>query len=103
MLNDLTALPSPTDSTSVSIVEARFLSSIENPINDIEHAMALLKIKELKQFKLSCLDAIRNGKDAILFNQLVLVSQFALHFQHFFHLEKLVLSLNQQWLSYRIK
>ena len=28
--------------------------------------MALLKIKELKQFQLCCLDAIRNGKDAII-------------------------------------
>ena len=28
--------------------------------------MALLKIKELKQFQLSCLDAIRDGKDAII-------------------------------------
>ena len=41
MLNDLTALPSPTNS---SIVEARSMLSTENPINDIEHAMALLKI-----------------------------------------------------------
>jgi len=45
------------------------VSSTDSSGSGIEHAMALLKIKELKQFQLSCLDPIRNGKDAIIVQQ----------------------------------
>lgn len=46
--------------------ETQSMSSIASSANDVESTMALLKIKELEQFQLGCLDALRNGKDAII-------------------------------------
>ena len=48
-----------------SIDKTQSISSIVILANDVESAMALLKIK-LKQFQLDCFNALKNGKDAII-------------------------------------
>lgn len=52
--------------SSSSIDKTQSLSSTAILSNDVQSAMAVLKIKELKQFQLDCFNALMNGKDAII-------------------------------------
>ena len=60
---DQVTLSSP---NSVSVADVQLVSPIDTRSSDIEHAMGILKIKELKLFQLRCLDALKDGKDVIV-------------------------------------
>ena len=60
---DQVTLSSP---NSVSAADVQLVSPIDTRSSDIEHAMGILKIQELKLFLLRCLDALRDGKDVIV-------------------------------------
>ena len=54
-------------STSVSVSHQSASSTAELALNDsLEKAKSKLKIKELKQFQISCIIAIQQGKDVVL-------------------------------------
>ena len=52
-----------------SIDKTESMSSTAISANNVESAMALLKIKELKQFQLDCFNVLKNGKDKCAANR----------------------------------